>query len=83
MLVIICPYDFFLETDMFTSYMQDSLCHERSVSTSELGICVLAVISEADTKFTTSLQEKLDSKHLHIPLPLLPQRMATETHRSD
>lgn len=72
LLVSICPCDYLMETDMFSSSMQDSLCHERSVSTSELGICWLAVIAEADTNFTTSLHEKLDSKHLHIPLPLQP-----------
>lgn len=37
LLVSICPCDYLMEIDMFSSSMQDSLCHERSVSTSELG----------------------------------------------
>lgn len=36
--VSICPCDYLLESDMLSSSMQDSVCHERSMSTWELGI---------------------------------------------
>lgn len=81
LLVIICPYDYFFgNRHVYLIYARQSLSWKKCVNirTRHLWACW-------DCRSWYKIDyiptwKKMVSKHLYIPLPLLPQRIVTEIH---